>query len=113
MSILWWDMIKKHKDLGKTLFVGVKVIHPEVESGKSVINVVYGGEQRSLDPVETLGILTAGISLAIKTFRGEGFKDYVLLSSVITQLENDFISTSNFEDAELYEKWKERRKIIT
>ncbi len=105
-------VVKRRDDLGKTFLVGVKLIHPEVESDNSVVNIQFSTEQRPLDPIETISILAAGISVAIKAYRSEELKDYVMLSSVINQLEADFISTTNFEDAEIYETWKERRKLV-
>jgi hypothetical protein len=62
--------------------------------------------QQKLSLLEMSQILTGGISLIVKLANNEkdGPRDYEIMERVIKQLNDDFISTQSFEDAERIDK---------
>ena len=68
---------------------------------KVAIFITYPPEQQKLSLLEMSQILTGGISLIVKLANNdkEEVKDYEIMERVITQLNDDFISTQSYDDA--------------
>jgi hypothetical protein len=73
---------------------------------KVSVFITYPDNQQKLSLLEMSQILTGGISLIVKLANNEkdGPRDYEIMERVIKQLNDDFISTQSFEDAERIEK---------
>lgn len=70
------------------------------DGGLSVF-ISYPKEQEPLSLSGMAKVLTSGISLVIKCANNdtEPIKDYEIMESVISQLNDDFISTKSFDNA--------------
>jgi hypothetical protein len=73
---------------------------------KVSVFITYPDNQQKLSLLEMSQILTGGISLIVKLANNEkdGPRDYEIMERVIKQLNDDFISTQSFEDAERIDK---------
>ena len=73
---------------------------------KVSVFITYPDNQQKLSLLEMSQIFTGGISLIVKLANNEkdGPRDYEIMERVIKQLNDDFISTQSFEDAERIDK---------
>lgn len=69
--------------------------------GDIAVFISYPKEQSPLSLSEMSKVLTAGISLVVKCVNNDTdtIKDYEIMESVISQLNDDFISTKSFDNA--------------
>jgi hypothetical protein len=75
------------------------------EDGRVNVGISYPQNQSKISFQATAHILASGISLLVRMCDQEsGIKDHELIRDVINQLEQEFISTTDFNDAKLHHK---------
>jgi|APCry1669189000_1035189.scaffolds.fasta_scaffold01823_6 hypothetical protein len=76
------------------------------KNNRSVVNIKFPANQKNMTLPDTIKVLSSGVALLIRGATKEncGMTDYELMNEVISYLNSEFVSSTNFNDVKVYKK---------